>query len=176
MCRKSQETQKEMKLVLDVYKGAAKDLRDKVEVHVCTCNLFSFKLLLFFLSIVAFFSSYFANACICCLASVGGETSQRADRGAKSSDRKPWERIGEAQRRPGWRGGDTKAEDGWRNNRTTTEESSCNKTGTITILRTFGGIFRTFNFRTFFSSFQTNFGQQFRTLCWNIAKVKYTYK
>lgn len=34
MSRKSQETQKEMKLVLDVYKGAAKDLRDKVEVHV----------------------------------------------------------------------------------------------------------------------------------------------
>lgn len=34
MSRKSQETQKEMKLVLDVYKGAAKDLRDKVEVNV----------------------------------------------------------------------------------------------------------------------------------------------
>ena len=34
MCRKSHETQKEMKLVLDVYKGAAKDLRDKVEVHL----------------------------------------------------------------------------------------------------------------------------------------------
>ncbi|XP_020624246.1 E3 ubiquitin-protein ligase BRE1B-like isoform X1 [Orbicella faveolata] len=32
--KKSQETQKEMKLVLDVYKGAAKDLRDKVEVHL----------------------------------------------------------------------------------------------------------------------------------------------
>ncbi|PFX20960.1 E3 ubiquitin-protein ligase Bre1-like [Stylophora pistillata] len=30
--KKSQETQKEMKLVLDVYKGAAKDLRDKVEL------------------------------------------------------------------------------------------------------------------------------------------------
>ncbi|XP_078362089.1 E3 ubiquitin-protein ligase BRE1B-like isoform X2 [Oculina patagonica] len=30
--KKSQEAQKEMKLVLDVYKGAAKDLRDKVEL------------------------------------------------------------------------------------------------------------------------------------------------
>lgn len=30
--KKSQENQKEMKLVLDVYKGAAKDLRDKVEL------------------------------------------------------------------------------------------------------------------------------------------------
>ena len=54
MCRKSQETQKEMKLVLDVYKGAAKDLRDKVEVHICTCNLIGFMLLLS-LSVVQFF-------------------------------------------------------------------------------------------------------------------------
>ena len=30
--RKSEESQKEMKILLDVYKGAAKDLRDKVEV------------------------------------------------------------------------------------------------------------------------------------------------
>ena len=52
MCRKSQETQKEMKLVLDVYKGAAKDLRDKVEVHKCTCNLIK---LLLSLSVVQFF-------------------------------------------------------------------------------------------------------------------------
>ena len=41
--------------MLDVYKGAAKDLRDKVEVHVCTCNLISFKLLLSLSIIVAFF-------------------------------------------------------------------------------------------------------------------------
>ena len=34
-----------MKLVLDVYKGAAKDLRDKVEVQICTCSLVSLKLL-----------------------------------------------------------------------------------------------------------------------------------
>lgn len=41
VCRKSQETQKEMKLVLDVYKGAAKDLRDKVEVIQVVFNLCS---------------------------------------------------------------------------------------------------------------------------------------
>lgn len=32
--RKSEESQKEMKILLDVYKGAAKDLRDKVEVKI----------------------------------------------------------------------------------------------------------------------------------------------
>jgi hypothetical protein len=32
MARKSQESQKEMKLLLDVYKGLAKEQREKVEV------------------------------------------------------------------------------------------------------------------------------------------------
>ena len=48
MSRKSQETQKEMKLVLDVYKGAAKDLRDKVEVHVI------FQAFAFFINVCGF--------------------------------------------------------------------------------------------------------------------------
>lgn len=48
MHRKSQETQKEMKLVLDVYKGAAKDLRDKVEVHVI------FQAFAFFINVCGF--------------------------------------------------------------------------------------------------------------------------
>ena len=36
--RKSEESQKEMKILLDVYKGAAKDLRDKVEVKIRWVN------------------------------------------------------------------------------------------------------------------------------------------
>lgn len=36
--RKSEESQKEMKILLDVYKGAAKDLRDKVEVKIRQMN------------------------------------------------------------------------------------------------------------------------------------------
>ena len=43
-------------------------------------------------------------------------------------------------------------------------------------LKTLDVLFRTFNFRTLFNSFRTNFRQKFSTLHWNITKVNFPTK